>query len=329
MPFVASFFAVAITFVAAIAPPIALGPRTVTDDPLYPAAPGYLLPWEGGQIHSVTQGEETTFTHNGAAAYAFDFDMNYDTVVAARSGKVTMVRDNSNSGGCSAFYAASTNYVVIDHGDGTSSSYLHLAFDSVQVEPGQLVERGEPIAISGETGVTCGADDRGPGAHLHFQVQRTEEGRYFAQSLPVAFDDVSKNNGVPQDGQSYVSGNFGKGKPQKIKLTPYRVPRIFDPRAIPLDPTLREADPDAVHEAPTPEAPPPAGDAPVTEQLPSPEATPTATSTMTRTATPTPTRTPTPSPEPEEPTPTPTTGAEPAAPTETPAPPDDTPTTEP
>ena len=139
MPFAASFVAIAVTFVAAIAPPIAIGPRTAGDDPLFPAAPGYLLPWEGGQIHGVTQGEETSFTHNGAAAYAFDFDLNYDTVVAARSGRVTMVRDNSNSGGCSASYSASTNYVVIDHGDGTSGAYLHLAYGSVQVEPGQLV----------------------------------------------------------------------------------------------------------------------------------------------------------------------------------------------
>lgn len=336
MPFVASFFAVAVTFVAAIAPPIALGPRTVSDDPLFPAAPGYLLPWEGGQIHAVTQGEETSFTHNGAAAYAFDFDLNYDTVVAARAGKVTMVRDNSNSGGCSAFYATSTNYIVIDHGDGTSGAYLHLAYDSAQVAPGQIVERGQPIAISGETGVTCGADNGGPGPHLHFQVQRTEEGRYFTQSLPVAFDDVSKNNGVPKEGQSLVSGNFGKGKPQKIKLTPYRVPRVFDPRAVPLDPTLREADPNAVHETPMPEPPPAPEDAPATEQLPSPEATHTATETVTRTptATPTPTETPTPTPEPPAATPTPTMRVEPASTdtppaiieTATPAPPGDTPT---
>lgn len=329
MPFAAALFAVTVTFFAAIVPPITVGGRTPGDDPLFPAAPGYLLPWEGGQIHAVTQGEETSFTHNGLAAYAFDFNLNYDTVVAARSGRVTMVRDNSNSGGCSAAYSTSTNYVIIDHGDGTSGAYLHLAYDSAQVAPGQLIERGQPIAISGETGVTCGSDDGGPGPHLHFQVQRTEEGRYFTQSLPIAFDDVSKHDGVPQEGESYVSGNFGKGKPQKIRLTPYRVERDFNPVAVPLDPTLREADPNAVHETPTPEAPPP-GDAPTpAEDAPSPEATPTATATMTRTPTPSPEPTETPTPEPEEPTLTPTEDATTPEPTATVEVAGDTPTPSP
>ena len=75
MPFAAMAFAVTISFLAAMLPPITLGGRT-SADPLYPAAPGYLLPWEGGQIHEVTQGEETGFTHNGTAAYAFDFNLN-------------------------------------------------------------------------------------------------------------------------------------------------------------------------------------------------------------------------------------------------------------
>ena len=121
------------------------------DGPQFPAPAGYLLPWAGGEIHAVNQGEETSFTHNGLAAYAFDFDLDYDTVVAARGGRVQFVRDESNAGGCSAVYASASNYVVIDHGDGTSSLYLHLAYDSALVAVGQIVERGEPIAVSGET----------------------------------------------------------------------------------------------------------------------------------------------------------------------------------
>jgi murein DD-endopeptidase MepM/ murein hydrolase activator NlpD len=310
MPFAATAFAVAITCVAAILPPITIGGRTSGDEPLFPAAPGYLLPWEGGQIHEVTQGEETSFTHNATAAYAFDFDLNYDTVVAARSGRVTMVRDSSNSGGCNASYSGSTNYVVIDHGDGTSGAYLHLAYDSAQVVAGQLVERGQPIAISGETGVTCGADDGGPGPHLHFQVQRTEEGHYFTQSLPVAFDDINRDGGVPDEGESYASGNYGTGQPQKIRLTPYRVPRVYNPVAIATNPKLIEADPNAVHIEPTPEAPSADAETPAADAgalTPDPDDTPTATTTPTKTptATATPTSTQTPTPIPTE-TPAPT-----------------------
>lgn len=323
MALVASAFALSVTFIAAILPPVDLGSDCADPAELYPAPPGYLLPWAGGEIQTVTQGEETTFTHNGVAAYAFDFGMNYDVVVASRSGKVSMVRDDSNIGGCNAIYASASNYVVIDHGDDTSALYLHLAHRSALVRAGDLVEQGQPIAVSGETGVTCNSSMTGPGPHLHFQVQRTAENRYYTQSVPIAFDDISTNNGVPQHGRSYVSGNFGRGQEQRIPLTPHRVPRVFNPVAVPANPDLIEADrapvstptpEDAADEAgaePTrsdtqgsssePAATPPPAWTPVTE--PSLTPTHTQTSTATPTPKPPPTSTPPPSPPPPEPTP--------------------------
>jgi murein DD-endopeptidase MepM/ murein hydrolase activator NlpD len=273
------------TFMLSTISTAALPSRETGQGPVYPAPPGYLLPWAGGSIHDVTQGEETTFTHNGRTAYAFDFNLNYDTVVAARSGRVSMARMTSNAGGCGGEYASAANYIVIDHGDGTSGLYLHLAYASSEVEVGDLVRQGEAIALSGETGITCTGveDDVNPAPHLHFQVQRTEDGgSYMQQSLPVTFDDVKDDEGVPQEGESYVSGNFGPGKPQKIKLTPRRVERPFDPRAVPANPTLFE----------------------VKDDTPTPE--PTMTETATATATPTPLPgdiefpTPTDTPEPED-----------------------------
>ena len=237
MSFIAAGIGFAFSLVLAVTPAIALGGSSA-EGGVYPAPPGYLLPWAGGEIHSVTQGEDTTFTHNGLTAYAFDFDLNYETVVAARSGKVVMVRENSNAGGCSSFYANSSNYVVIDHGDGTAGSYLHLAYNTVEVEVGQIVARGEALAISGETGVTCSDVDGGPGPHLHFQVQTYAENKYLTQSQPVAFDDIHTSDGVARYGVSYASANYGPGKPQKIKLTPHRVPRVFNPLAKPLLPDL-------------------------------------------------------------------------------------------
>lgn len=256
--------------------------------PPFPAPPGYLLPWAGGELHSVSQGEETSLTHNGAAAYAFDFDLTYAGVVAARAGKVTMVRQDSNIGGCGAIFSSSANYVVVDHGDGTSGLYLHLAQNSVVVKMGDLVDQGQLLALSGETGLTCSDDDSGPGPHLHFQVERTEENRYFTQSLPIAFDDISKDDGVPQMGQTYVSGNYGRGKAQKIRLTPHHVERVFNPIARPANPGLLEADP-----APVPTATPLPNDAPAppAEAASTPEEA--ATDTPEATRTPRPTRTPT------------------------------------
>lgn len=313
MPFLASAFAAGVTVIAALMPPLHTpGVPDAGKPQLYPAPPGYLLPWAGGEIHSVTQGEETSFTHNGLAAYAFDFDLNYTTVVAARSGKVTMVSAGSNSGGCNAIFASATNYVVIDHGDGTSAAYLHLAYNAVLVKPGDIVDQGQPIAISGETGVTCADGDNGPGPHLHFQVERTQEGQYFTQSLPIAFDDISTNNGVPEEDHAYVSGNFGDGDAQAVKLTPHRVPRVFNPTARPMDPGLVEA-------------PPPPADAPAPDANATPEAWPTPTAEPSGTATEEPTATETPEPtETPVPTDTPESTAT-ASPTDTVVPATETP----
>ena len=292
MTFLASAFAFTFTFIAAIVPAINI-PASGGDAPAFPAPPGYVLPWAGGEIHTLTQGEETSFTHNGQAAYAFDIDLSYETVVAARGGKVVKVRTDSNAGGCNRSFSPAANYVVVDHGDGTSGLYLHLALDSATVKVGQIVAQGDPLAISGETGLTCSDNDSGPGPHLHFQVERSDDVQYFTQSLPIAFDDVPRNKGVPQFGQSYVSGNYGRGKPQKIKLTPYRVQREFNPVARPADP--------AIIEAVQVDAPPPATDAgtlaPSETPVPLNESHPTETATPKK-ATPTPTGTPTNTPEP-------------------------------
>jgi murein DD-endopeptidase MepM/ murein hydrolase activator NlpD len=317
LPFLASAFAISITLVAALVPPIHVPGVSDPNRPnVYPAPPGYQLPWAGGEIHTVTQGENTNFTHNGLAAYAFDFDLNYETIVAARAGKVTLVRQDSNAGGCNAIFSTMTNYVEIDHGDGTSSLYLHLAQNSVLVQPGDLVDQGQPIAVSGETGVTCSADNSAPGPHLHFQVEQTEEGRYFSQSVPIAFDDISKGDGVPQQDESYVSGNYGRGKEQKIKLTPHHVPRDFNPIAPPENPVLVEAVPEVVA------VPAPAPDAPNTgDTLQWPTAVPSSTLTPQADETVADTSTSTPVPPTATFTPTATTTPAPATPTDPPTPP--------
>ncbi len=319
MTFLVSTFVAMVTIVAALVPPIHLPGVADKDRPVpYPAPPGYLLPWPGGEIHAVTQGEDTVFTHNGLAAYAYDFDLNYDTVVAARAGKVMMIKQDSNAGGCDSGFAGESNYIVIDHGDGTSSLYMHLAYNSVLAQVGQIVDQGQPVAISGETGVTCSANHTGPGLHLHFQVERMEPGRYFTQSLPIAFDDITTEDGVPHEGHAYVSGNYGPGASQKIKLTPHHVPRPFHPTARPIDPTLFEAPPPpAVSPTPTPDAvtPTPVPSRPLTAE---PSSTPTPTRTPTDTPVPAPTTTPVPTNTPSPtatPVPLPTPTNVPASPT--------------
>jgi murein DD-endopeptidase MepM/ murein hydrolase activator NlpD len=54
------------------------------------------------------------------------------------------------------------NCVVIDHGQGLLSLYLHLS--ELKVKAGEQVERGEPIGLSGASG-------RATGPHLHIAVR--------------------------------------------------------------------------------------------------------------------------------------------------------------
>lgn len=78
------------------------------------------------------------------------------SVYAAMSGVVTLVRggDSWNGG-----YG---NYIVIKHNNGTQTLYAHL--DSIGVNMGQKVDRGDFIGKSGNTG-------RSTGPHLHFEVR--------------------------------------------------------------------------------------------------------------------------------------------------------------
>lgn len=73
-------------------------------------------------------------------------------VFAAAGGTVTFAGWHQFGGG---------NRVVIDHGNGLSTSYNHLS--SIGVKVGQKVERGDKVALSGTTGASTGC-------HLHFEV---------------------------------------------------------------------------------------------------------------------------------------------------------------
>ena len=75
---------------------------------------------------------------------------------AADSGTVTAA---TNGGG---YNGGAGNWVVIDHGNGLVTKYMHSLVTFVTV--GQHVERGQNIGLVGNTGNSFGA-------HLHFQVE--------------------------------------------------------------------------------------------------------------------------------------------------------------
>lgn len=72
------------------------------------------------------------------------------------------------------------NFVVLDVGGGRYAAYCHLQANSVRVQAGQWVERGQPIAKVGASG-----DATSP--HLHFHVS-TSPSPYRGQGLPYELE---------------------------------------------------------------------------------------------------------------------------------------------
>ena len=73
-------------------------------------------------------------------------------IVASNSGKVILARGLYFEGNC----------VMIDHGQGLITLYLHLS--EIKVKEGDAVEKGQLLGLSGGTG-------RATAPHLHFAVR--------------------------------------------------------------------------------------------------------------------------------------------------------------
>ena len=82
-------------------------------------------------------------------------------ISAAWDGTVTTVYDNVE--GFSS-YESRGNYVIIDHGNGVQTQYLHMLHGSITVNVGDYVTAGQKIGYMGSTGYSTGA-------HLHFQLE--------------------------------------------------------------------------------------------------------------------------------------------------------------
>jgi murein DD-endopeptidase MepM/ murein hydrolase activator NlpD len=161
----------------------------------------YLLPYAPGSTFRVSQGYDGSFSHKGSNRYAIDWKMPEGTLVrAARGGVVVKSKDDSDKGGSSADYDKFNNYVLIRHADGTLGHYCHLKKNGVKVTPGQTVKAGDVIALSGNTGFSSGA-------HLHFCVFKTKNGRERI-SIPVKFKDESGEPVTLVEGHKYKAPTY-------------------------------------------------------------------------------------------------------------------------
>jgi len=151
----------------------------------------YRLPFPSGEEAWVIQGNNSSYNHNGAQEHAWDFRRHCGTpVIAARAGTVSRTVDTNDGNGT----GKPNNLVEVDHGDGSVGRYLHIQKASARVRRGDVVRQGVELAKVGNVGNSLTG-------HIHFVV---EQG---GRSIPVTFQDVTDDGGIPRTFGTYTSGN--------------------------------------------------------------------------------------------------------------------------
>jgi hypothetical protein len=87
---------------------------------------------------------------------------------------------------------AGGNHVIVDIGGGRYAFYAHLKPDSIEVEEGDQVTRGQELALLGNSGNTTAP-------HLHFHVMDAPLALGADRNLPYVFDAFDYQGSVKED----------------------------------------------------------------------------------------------------------------------------------
>lgn len=136
-----------------------------------PARPG-ILSWPLDSVFVTQYFGDTEFARSGAyrgrGHNGIDFRATMGTrVKSALSGIVSHIGNTDEIRGCYSF----GKWVLVKHDNGLSTLYSHLS--SIRVQPGQVVQTGEMVGLSGGLPGTFGAG-YSTGPHLHFGLYITE-----------------------------------------------------------------------------------------------------------------------------------------------------------
>jgi len=155
----------------------------------------YTLPFEKGTKILLGQGYKGKFSHQNIMALDFNLDKG-SNVYAARGGIVAFIKEDSNRGCTSESCRDDANYIIIQHDDGSFGQYVHLKLDGCAVEQGQVVETGQLIGYSGNTGWSSGP-------HLHFEVFVPQNNFYM--TVPTKFQTAENKIEYLEEGNSYTA----------------------------------------------------------------------------------------------------------------------------
>lgn len=155
----------------------------------------YLLPFPAGRRLTVVQAADGQLTtHNSEnMRQALDIAMPEGTpVLAARSGRILDSRGWFGEGRPEGEYLGRANFVRILHPDGTWAVYAHLSEINTNLNPGDWVEAGTQIGLSGNSGFSSGP-------HLHFAVLKNTGST--ERALPFQFYTSKRGMFVPHQGE--------------------------------------------------------------------------------------------------------------------------------
>jgi hypothetical protein len=141
------------------------------------------LPYPKNATYTVIQGNNTNFTHNTDwSRYAFDFNLKKnDTICSSTDGYVVGLVDKYKFSGTGKEWQPFANYLTVyDPVSGVFCQYAHLNQYGSLVKIGDRVQRGQRIALSGNTGQSTEE-------HLHFSCLVPVNNEDGLKSIPIDF----------------------------------------------------------------------------------------------------------------------------------------------
>lgn len=162
-----------------------------------PSDSEYILPYEVGEENLFNQSycsSNPAWGHHNWFAYDIKMDIG-ETIIASRTGEVIASQDHNPDlqAGTADCSGGKENWIFILHSDGTVMSYVHLMQDGITVNKGDIVEQGQVLGKSGNSGCSSG-----PHTHIALFRDRTNYDRQ--STLPFNYKNaegaLDSNNGL-------------------------------------------------------------------------------------------------------------------------------------
>lgn len=182
--------------------------------------------WNAYQALDYNDGQMTYDGHAGTDFLLSDLAKMEEgiAILAARAGIVVDLFDEATD---TAEVGSESNYIIIEHSDGSTATYQHLRQGSARVTLGDLVLSKQPIGLVGLSGNSLNP-------HLHFEL-RSANGRLidiFAEGL-IAFNDAYPNKpyvfqaGITQLSDPIIHHDMFRYTPKSMTLLPTSATPVF------------------------------------------------------------------------------------------------------